>query len=132
MASTMMPAIAPRACAPRAIQRTIIESGRSGEINAPRKQPDQMKQPESRARHGVVVPGIAQAEEPEDMLVEKVKPEEAVIFAWAAVHGQVEIRRHAPDGQNVPGRRDGENYKSPASHAQPLPDIQRKDLSRDC
>ncbi len=64
----------------------------SREINAPGKEPNQVKEPEIKARHGGVIARIAQVEKAQQLLVDEVKPEEAVIHAAAAVQGKGESR----------------------------------------
>ncbi len=54
-----------------------------GQGQAPGKEPCEVQQPEPNARHGVVVARIAHVEEAEEMLVQEVEPEKAVVFARA-------------------------------------------------
>ena len=62
-----------------------------------------MKCPEIQARHSVVIARITQVQEPQDVLVDEVEPEEAVIRTRFAVHAEVEIGRIAQGRQDVPG-----------------------------
>src|SRR5437868_854506 len=65
------------------------------------------------------------------MLTEKIKPEEAMIFARSAVHAEVEVRRHAKRGQNMPGRGDKEKDEDHSDRTQAPPSVSRKKLARE-
>ena len=72
-----------------------------------------MKKPEVEARYGIVIPRIAQIQEPQKLFIDEEKPKKSVILARAAVQREVEIRRIAQGGQNVPGRGNQEYDSSP-------------------
>ena len=50
-------------------------------INTPRKKPDEVKQPEPQARHGIVIAWIARVEKSQQLLVDEVEPQESVIVS---------------------------------------------------
>ena len=54
---------------------------RGEKMRGPREKPEEMEKPECDLRHGIVVPRVAHIEEAEDVLVEEVKPKEAMVFA---------------------------------------------------
>ena len=54
-------------------------------IHAPGKQPHQVKQPEIEAWDRVVIAGITQVQEAQQLLVDEEEPEEAVILARHAL-----------------------------------------------
>ena len=83
------------------------------EGHAPGEEPYEVQQPEPESRDGVVVARIAQVQEAEEVLIEKVEPEKAVILAGAAVHGPVEVRRVAKGRENVPRRGDKKEQRMP-------------------
>src|SRR5579864_230346 len=66
------------------------------------------------------------------MLIEEIEPEEAVIFARAAVHAEVEVRRHAQSSQNMPRCGDKQEYQDCAEWAQATPGLAPKKLARNC
>ena len=101
----------------------------AGKVHAPGKQPDQVKQPEPDPRHGVVVARIAQIQEAQQLLVDEEEPEETVILARPAVHGEREVRRIAQRGQHMPGHRDQQNDRQPAEGMQPLPGLRAKTIA---
>ena len=63
-----------------------------------------MEQPEVEPRNGIVIARIAQIQEAQQVLVDEIEPEEAVIFARNAAHRKIEIRRIAERRQHVPRR----------------------------
>jgi hypothetical protein len=65
-----------------------------------------MEQPEEVTGNCVVVARPPHVEEAEDVLVEEVEPEEAVILAWFALHREVEVRWIAEGGKHMPRRGD--------------------------
>jgi len=80
-----------------------------------------MQEPKQRAWDGVVVPRVAHVEESEDVLIEEIEPEEAVVDSWLAAHGEVEVGRILQRGQHVPGSGDDKNDERPREEVQPLP-----------
>src|SRR5271165_1017661 len=79
------PAEGQQAGAAGAVDGLEREPGNRGKIGAPWKQPYQMKRPKVKAGNGVVVARIAQVQETQQLLVDKEKPEKAMILARAAV-----------------------------------------------
>src|SRR5262245_9710420 len=67
-----------------------------------------MECPKVNTRHSVVVARMTQVEKPKQVLVNKVKPEEAAVGSGFTAHGEVKIRRVPQCGQNMPGSRDRE------------------------
>jgi hypothetical protein len=86
----------------RAIFRSKIGAECGGKIDAPGKEPEQVQKPESKARNGVVVARVAEIQKAQDVFIDEVEPEKSVILAGTAVHGEVEKRRHAAHGKDVP------------------------------
>jgi len=89
-----------------------------------------MKQPEIKTWNRVVVARIAHVKKPEQLLINKVKPQEAVILSRSAAHREIEIwwipqRRH-----DVPWRSDGEHDQQAAQRMKQLPDFPVKQLPR--
>ena len=109
-----------------AINRLERQLGDRREIDAPRKEPRQMEEPEPQPRDRVVVARVAQIQEAQQLLVDEKEPQETVIFSLAAVHGEREVRRIAQGRQHVPGNRDQQNHQHPAEGMQPLPGSQFK------
>src|SRR5882724_11653803 len=56
------------------------------------------------------------------MLIEEIKPEEAVILAGPAVHAEIQVRRHAQSCQIVPGCRDEQKSQQHADRTKASPD----------
>ena len=105
----------------RSIHGPERKLGNRRKINAPGKQPHQMKRPEIEARDGVVIPRIAQVQKAQKLLIDEEKPEKAVILARAGLEGERKIGRIAQCGQNVPGRRDRQRDQSAGEKMQSLP-----------
>ena len=57
-----------------------------------------MKQPEQMARDGVVIARVAHIQKAQQLFIEEIEPEEAVVFARRAAHGKDKIRRIAQRG----------------------------------
>ncbi len=85
-----------------------------------------MKEPEVEARHGGVIARVAQVEKSQQLFVDEVKPEEAVILASAAVQGKGEIRRVRERRQNVPGSGDEQDDGYAGQGIKALPGRQRR------
>src|SRR6266478_4716615 len=64
-----------------------------------------MKQPEPEPRDCIVIVRVSQVEEAENLLIDEVEPQKAVIFARTAVKRKREIRWISNCSQNVPGCR---------------------------
>ena len=112
--TTASPAQRQQARATGAVHRAERQLRDRREIHAPRKQPDQVKQPEIQARHGVVVVRIAQVQEAQQLLVDEEEPEEAVILARPAVQRPGEVRGIAKRRQDVPrGRNQQSDRRTP-------------------
>src|SRR5208283_2351310 len=106
-----------------------LEEG--GEIHAPGKQPDEVKQPEVKPRHCVVIAWVAQVQEPQHLLVHKVKPQEAVVLAGKTAQREVEIWRILQGRQDVPGRGDEQDDSHSREEMQPLPGSRHEQLPSD-
>src|SRR6266478_7199555 len=87
-----------------------------------------MEEPEPQPRDRIVIARIAQIEESQDLLVDKIKPEKAVVFARTGVQRKRKIRRIAKRGQNVPRCRNKECNENTADGSQPLPGSSDKEL----
>src|SRR5262249_1579695 len=85
-----------------AIRWSVIQPKRCRAVYAPGKQPHQMQEPEPEAWHSIVVAGIAQIQEPQEMLINEVEPEKSMVLAWTAVYREIEIRRVPQHCQYVP------------------------------
>ena len=85
-----------RACGQERSPRTFYNGG---QVEAPGKGPDQMETPVEESGEFVVIAGIALAEEAQEMFVDEIKPQEAVMIGSAGI---------AQARENVPGRGDGE------------------------
>jgi len=103
--------------------------GDGGEVEAPGEKPDEMEKPEKRARDGVVVARVAKIEKAEELFVDEVEPEEAVILAGAAVEGEGEVGRIAESGKDVPGRGDEYDDEGSGEEVEALPDFAGKKLA---
>ena len=88
-----------------------------------------MEQPEQVPRHGVVVARPAAVQKTQDVFVEEVEPEEAVVLARPGVHREIEVRRVAERCQNVPRRRHQQHQSQAAERPQPLPGPRCEELS---
>src|SRR5262249_26673049 len=86
----------------RAIDRPVVEFESRCAIDAPGKQPKKMQEPEPEPGHRIVVTRIPEIEESKQVLIDEVKPKEAVILARSAVHGEREVRRVPQRRQYVP------------------------------
>ena len=73
-----------------AIDGPVRQLGHRRKVHAERKQPQQVESPEQRSRHRTVVARITQVQKAQELFVDDVKPEEAVILARPAVHREGE------------------------------------------
>ena len=87
-----------------AIQRLIRQLCDGRQIYAPRKQPDQVKQPEPEPRDGVVIARVPQVQKTQYLLVYEVEPQEAVIVSRTTAQREVEIWWVLQRCEDVPGR----------------------------
>src|SRR6185312_11667299 len=87
--------------------------------------------PEEQTRNRVIVARITHVQEAQQLLVNEVKPEEAVIFARRAAHGEFEVRWIAQRGENVPRRGDQKRNCESAPDVQRLPHAPVAQLPRD-
>src|ERR1700674_2336460 len=87
-----------------------------------------MEQPEPEPRDRIVIARIAQIEESQDLLVDEIKPEKAVVFARTAVQRKREIGRITKCGQNVPRCSNKECNEKTTDRPQPLPGSSDKKL----
>src|SRR5260370_26742815 len=90
-----------------------------------------MEKPEPDSRHGIVVVRITAIEEAKKLLVDEVEPQEAVVFARAAVEREREVRRVPQCRQDVPRRGDQKSNEESADGPQPLPGAPHKKLFGD-
>src|SRR5437879_344616 len=88
-----------------------------------------MEKPEPDSRHGIVVVRITPVEKAKNLLVNEIEPQEAVVFARAAVKGKREVRRVPQCCQDVPGCGDQKSDKESADGPKPLPGAPHKKLS---
>ena len=90
-----------------------------------------MEEPEIEARHGVVVARIAQVQKAQKLLVDEVEPQEAVIFARAAVHREGEDTADcAASPACATAAAISSTTSEPAERMQPLPGPAGKQLAR--
>src|SRR6266853_3825766 len=87
-----------------------------------------MKQPEPEPRDCIVIVRVSQVEEAENLLIDEVEPQKAVIFARTAVKRKREIRWISNCSQNMPGCRYEECNEESADGAQPLQGTSHKKL----
>src|SRR5581483_3462920 len=120
------PAQSHQACTSSACARTVTQSRSSREKCRPGKQPNQIQEPEERARNRVVVARVTQVEEAQQVLVKEIEPEEAAIFAWSAMKGEREIRWIVQRGKDVPWACDQERDCSRGEHVETLPSVERQ------
>ena len=80
-----------------------------------------MKSPEQRARHRAVVARVTQVQKTQQLFVDEVKPEKAVILAGPAVHRERKVRRIAQRCQHVPWDGNRQRYEDSAEQVQTLP-----------
>ena len=113
------------------VRPPVVELYGRRQIHAPRKQPQQVEQPEPQPRHRVVIARIAQVQKSQHVLVDEVEPEEAVIRAALAVHREIEVRRIAQRGQHVPRRCDQQQQRNSRRRPQPPPRPSREKLPRE-
>ena len=124
------PAQRQQPCLPGAVRRLERQPRDRRKVDAPGKQPEQMKEPEVHSRDRVVVAWRAQVQKAQHLLIHEVKPEKAMVFAGNAAHCQVEIRRVAQSRQHVPRRGDQHYDGQAAPGPQPSPHLGRKQLPR--
>ncbi len=89
--------------APRAVDGPKVKADDVGNINTPRKEPDQVESPKEESGNGIVVSRISRIQEAKDLLVDEEKPEEPVVLSRPAVHREVQVRRIVESRENVPG-----------------------------
>ena len=82
-----------------------------------------MEQPEIQARHRIVIARIAHVQKTQQLLVDEIKPQEAVIFARSAAHREIEIGRISQRRQDMPGRGDQQRHQQAAQRMQRFPDF---------
>ena len=111
-------------------QRAKTEPSGANEMKAPGKEPQQVEQPECHARHRVVIAWITQSQKTQDVLIHEVKPEEPVILAGCAVHGEINVRRHSQARHHMPGRGNQQKNQKPTQGMDTLPDVALEKLSR--
>src|SRR5712691_10918344 len=87
-----------------------------------------MEEPEPQPRDRIVIARIAQVEESQNLLVDEIKPEKAVVFARSAVQRKRKIGWISKRGQNVPGCCDEKCDEKTANGTQPLPGSSGKKL----
>src|SRR5260370_29776123 len=87
-----------------------------------------MEQPEPQPRDRIVIARIAQIEESQDLLVDEIEPEKAVVFTRTAVQRKRKIGRIPKRSQNVPRRCNKERDEKTADGTQPLPGSRGKQL----
>src|ERR1700719_1016986 len=87
-----------------------------------------MEEPEPQPWDRIVIARIAQIEESQDLLVDKIKPEKAVVFARTGVQRKRKIGRIPKRGKNVPRRGNKECNENTADGTQPLPGSSGKKL----
>src|SRR6516164_306373 len=80
-----------------------------------------MQQQEWHSWNRIIVARIAQVEEPQDMFIDKVKPEEATIHSRVAAEREVEERRITETRQNHPGRKECDAQEGAGKRAQEKP-----------
>ena len=80
-----------------------------GQVQTPREKPDELAEPEDVPGLAVVVVGVAQPEEAEEVLVDEVEVEESVDVAGGGdVADGIAVIGIAEAGEDVPRRGDGE------------------------
>src|ERR1019366_9494478 len=84
------------------VRTHVLKPERAHQKSTPREEPGEMQEPEPGARDGVVVARVAEVQKTEKGFIEEVEPEEAVILAGRAVHREIEVRRVAQRGENMP------------------------------
>src|SRR5207245_9704468 len=85
-----------------------------------RKEPREMKQPKPRTGDRIVIARVAQVQEAEHLLVDEIKPKEAMVVTWSAVKRQGEIRRMSQRGEDMPRRGNRQDDKQAAHWADTL------------
>ena len=117
-----------------AMPRSPCAPDGNGEIQAPRKQPDQVKTPEQRGRQLVVVVREALSEKAQNMLVDEIEVEESVnVSRRRNVADRMSMIRIAQPGENMPRRCDRKKQKTAGKDAEfpPAPPLSRKNQIRD-
>src|SRR5437016_11004174 len=77
-----------------------------------------------------VIARVAQVQEAEHLLVDEIKPKEAMVLTWSAVKRQGEIRRISQGGEDMPRRGNRQDDKQAAHWAETLPGAAQKELLR--
>src|SRR6267142_446522 len=98
------PANRQQTCAARTVDGLERKLCDRWEIDAPREKPQKVKEPKPQPRHGIVITGIAQIEEAENLLVDEIEPQEAVVLPWAAMQRKRKVRGISNGSQDVPRR----------------------------
>src|SRR4030095_4764109 len=98
-------------------------------VGAPRKEPDQMQEPEPEARNGIVIVRITTIQEPQHMLIYEIKPEKPVVLARTAVHREVQKWRVAQCGEHIPWSAHDYDDDEPADEVKPTPGVPGKQLA---
>src|SRR6266851_664262 len=111
-----------------AVNRFKRKLGDGGEVDAPRKKPQEVKKPEPQPGDRIVIAWITQIEKAKDLFVDEIEPKKSVVFTRAAVKRKREIRRISKCGQNVPRRGNQKSDEESADRLQPLPGAMRQEL----
>jgi len=124
------PAESEKASSARAVIRFVGEPDCGRQVDTPGEEPDEVQEPEGRARNCGVVARIAEVEVTEKLFVDDEKPEEAVILAGTAVQSPREVRRIAERGEDVPGSGDDGEDKESAEGTKALQGTGSEELAR--
>ena len=71
---------------------------------------------------------MAHVQKAKDVLIEEVEPEEAVVFARDAAHGEVEVGRIGKGGGEVPREGNGEEDHKALKDAEATPGVGSENL----
>jgi hypothetical protein len=88
-----------------------------------------VQQPEVKARKRVVIAGIAQIQELEQLLVDEEESEKSVILAGSAMQYEREVRRVSQCRQNMPWSRNQNHNQRTAEGMKPFPGSSSKELA---
>src|SRR5215472_3056326 len=89
-----------------------------------------MKQPKPQPGNRIVIARVTQVQEAEHLLVDEIKPKEAMVLPRTAVKRKREIRRISEGGEDMPRRGNHQDDKQAADGMETLPGPPQKELLR--